>query len=66
MHNAMERPAGGVGHLAEPAPTVVDAGAVGALLESDREIDVVVVVDAYERPVENSFMTLVSARGRKS
>jgi EAL domain-containing protein (putative c-di-GMP-specific phosphodiesterase class I) len=52
LHHRIERDsADGVGHLAEPAVTTTDPAAVGAVFDGDPEIDLVVVLDAYERPV---------------
>jgi EAL domain-containing protein (putative c-di-GMP-specific phosphodiesterase class I) len=53
LHHRIERGSeDGVGQLMEPATTTADPAAVGALFAGDDEIDVVVVLDAYERPIE--------------
>jgi EAL domain-containing protein (putative c-di-GMP-specific phosphodiesterase class I) len=53
LHHRIERDsADGVGHLVEPAVTTTDPAAVGALFQGDPATDLVVVLDAYERPVE--------------
>jgi EAL domain-containing protein (putative c-di-GMP-specific phosphodiesterase class I) len=53
LHGRLDRGGGeGVGALVELATTTRDPDAVGPLFDGDGEIDVVVVVDAHERPLQ--------------